>query len=149
MFSKVQLHSHCLSLVQHRISNIEEEIKKTQASANSETKSSAGDKYETGRAMAQLEIERGQVQLTEAIRLRSILQQVEKIKISDVVAKGALVSTSQNNFYVAISLGTLELDGKKLFVISPESPIGKLLLGKRVGDSITWNSEVQVIVAIE
>ena len=149
MFSKAHLHSHCLAVVHQRISNLEAEIRKVQASANSETKSSAGDKYETGRAMAQLEIERGQVQLTEAIRLRAILQQVEKIKISDGVAKGALVTTSQNNFYIAISLGTLELDGKKFFLISPESPIGKLLLGMRVGDSITWNSEVQVIVAIE
>jgi transcription elongation GreA/GreB family factor len=149
MNQKAHLHSHCLSLVQQRIANIEEEIKKIQVSANSETKSSAGDKYETGRAMAQLEIERGLGQLVEAKGLKVTLQQIEKIKITGVVLRGALVTTSQNIFYIAISLGLVEFDSKKYFVVSPESPIGKLLIGKRVGDVITWNSLAQEILGIE
>jgi hypothetical protein len=63
---KESLYNHCMRYVQERIARIQNEIDLHQAAANEETKSSAGDKYETGRAMAQLDIERNSVQLREA-----------------------------------------------------------------------------------
>jgi hypothetical protein len=53
-------------VVHQRIASAEEAIRMAQESANQEGKSSAGDKYETGRAMAQLEIEKASGQLAEA-----------------------------------------------------------------------------------
>jgi sortase (surface protein transpeptidase) len=58
---KTRLHSLCVSYVGQRIETAQRAIAIAQASANEETKSSAGDKYETGRAMAQLEIEKIQL----------------------------------------------------------------------------------------
>ncbi|HSY60679.1 MAG TPA: hypothetical protein VK796_02335, partial [Cytophaga sp.] len=69
---KNTLYAYCTDYVTERITRLKTEIKKTQSSANEETKSSAGDKYETGRAMAQLEIEKNTKQLAEAERLQGM-----------------------------------------------------------------------------
>jgi hypothetical protein len=101
---KESLYNHCMRYVQERIARIQNEIDLHQAAANEETKSSAGDKYETGRAMAQLDIERNSVQLREAEKLKSILQSLALESTSDVVVPGSLISTSKGVFYIAISI---------------------------------------------
>ena len=48
--------SKCMSSrLQQKLARLEDMMKNAQAEANKETKSSAGDKYETGRSMMQLE----------------------------------------------------------------------------------------------
>ena len=62
---KRQLYSQCVDFVEERLSNIQNQIRAIQESLTSETKSSAGDKHETGRAMLQLEREKAGQQLAE------------------------------------------------------------------------------------
>jgi len=40
-------------------------------------------------------------------------------------------------YYIAVSLGQIIYNETKIFVISTESPLGKLLLGKKKEDEIT------------
>ncbi|MDB5240215.1 MAG: hypothetical protein JWP57_840, partial [Spirosoma sp.] len=47
---KQALHARCRHYVQQRIDTARQAMEAAQESANSESKSSAGDKYETGRA---------------------------------------------------------------------------------------------------
>ena len=68
-----------MAYVHERIAATQEAIYTAQLSANEETKSSAGDKYETGRAMAQLEIEKNTAQLAEALKLKQMLKQISSI----------------------------------------------------------------------
>lgn len=143
------LYAHCEQNVQERLNRIQEEIEKIQASANEETKSSAGDKYETGRAMAQLEIERSWQQLDEAKKLKQVLQGIGIGRMTNVVIPGSLIKTSNGIFYISISLGLVTIEQKKFLFISAESPIGKLLMGKKVNDSITWNRVTYTIKSIE
>jgi len=70
---KKQLYSLCLAYIDERIQVANQAIQFAQDSANDETKSTAGDKYETGRAMAQLEIEKINAQLNESKKLSKIL----------------------------------------------------------------------------
>jgi hypothetical protein len=65
---KIKLYQYCVEFIDKRIAGAREAIQIAQDSANEETKSSAGDKYETGRAMAQLEIEKNTTQLEEALK---------------------------------------------------------------------------------
>lgn len=116
-----------------------------QASANEETKSSAGDKYETGRAMMQLEIEKNTVQLSEALKLKQALAAIDPIKSTTVVQPGSLVVTNQYNYYIAISAGQLKIGDKVYFAISPGSPIGMQLTGLSVGETFVFNSKVLCI----
>ena len=55
---KQTLYNFCVTYINQRMATAQQAIHTAQASANEETKSSAGDKYETGRAMMQLEIEK-------------------------------------------------------------------------------------------
>jgi transcription elongation GreA/GreB family factor len=80
---------------------------------------------------------------------RKILYRVGEFKASETVTHGALVKTSQGNFFIAISLGLVSLDQQKYFVVSPDSTIGKLLMGKKVGEVISWNGNEHKILAIE
>lgn len=149
MNQKDALYAHCMTYVKGRIARIREEIDRAQSSANEETKSSAGDKYETSRAMAQLDVERNMVQLRETEKLEAVLQNLPTSRVSDVVIPGSLVTTSKGVFYIAISLSLVKQGQKQYFVISADSPIGKLLMGKRAGETLNWNGSEFIIQNIE
>ena len=117
------------------------------ATAN-ESKSSAGDKHETSRAMAQLEQEKIGGQLIEMTKLHQILQRIQPSFVSDSVQLGSLVETSKGWFYISVGIGVLNIDGNNLFCITPNAPVGKLLLGKKVQDSIEFNGNPTQILQL-
>jgi transcription elongation GreA/GreB family factor len=135
---KNDLYAQCLSYVQERVRTATEAMQSAQESANSESKSSAGDKYETGRAMAQLERDRHAQLLADANRMLADLEKINPT-ITDVVVPGSLVYTSRGAFFLAISAGKLTHDGADYFAVSVASPIGALLMGKKVGETVVFN----------
>ena len=145
---KQQLHSCCVAFIDERIASANEAIRLAQHSANEETKSSAGDKYETGRAMAQLEIEKNSAQLAEAMKQKQVLDQLQPAVNTTVVRSGSLVFTSQGNYFMAIPAGAMVIDGITYYAISPASPIGSALMGLSAGASITFNKKEIVIEKI-
>jgi transcription elongation GreA/GreB family factor len=142
---KKELHNLCIHYVQNRIDTVKQAIKATQQAANEETKSSAGDKYETGRAMMQQETDRNQAQLNEANKLMVALNQINGNTISKTVEAGSLVITNNGKFYVAISAGTLVVNGETFFVVSLASPIGLNLKGQKVGYEFNLNGRLYKI----
>ena len=146
---KQQLYNFCSDYVNQRIETASSAIQIAQASANEETKSSAGDKYETGRAMMQLEIEKNTTQLNEARKLRQVLDQFDPLKPTSFVQLGSLVITSSQNYYMSISAGQLTIENKIYFAISAVSPIGAQLMGMRAGETIVFNKkniDIQLII---
>ena len=139
MILKIRLHEHCRWLVQQKIADLEAARREAQGAANEETKSSAGDKYETGRAMMHLEQEKLARQQAEALKLHQVLDQINPHRTSDQVMLGSLVETNHGTFYVAVSLGNVAWEDDSYFVISPVAPIGQALLGLRAGDAFTFN----------
>ena len=107
-----------------------------QASANEEGKSSAGDKYETGRAMAQLEIEKASSQLAEANKLKQALEKISVDAWGPIVNPGSLVITNQGSYFISIAAGRLTVDDEIWFAISAGSPLGASLVGKKEGDVV-------------
>ena len=105
----------------------------------SETKSSAGDKHETGRAMLQLEMEKAGQQLASINQMKEIIKRVAIETTSGVVCLGSLVVTDKGNYYLAISMGKIVIDSIPYYAVSINSPIGNQLLGKCEGDSISFN----------
>lgn len=148
MLDKSLIFQKCVDVLEERIKQIQGERAQVQASANDETKSSVGDKYETGRAMAQLEIERFTQQLIENEKLLNRLQELKEVQARDRIVPGSLVHTSQGYFYVSVSLGIIESDGYQFYCISPEAPLGSALLGKRVGDLVTINGRSFQIMTV-
>lgn len=138
---KSQLHLLCLEFIQKRIENIEYSLQQARQASNDDTKSSAGDKYETTREMMQQEMDRNNKLLYEAGMQKMALQQIERTGISKTVQNGNVVLTSNGNFYISISAGELSVDGIKYFAVSQASPIGKALMGKSKAQSINFNGK--------
>ena len=148
MLDKSLIFQKCVDVLEGRIKQIQGERAQVQTSANEETKSSAGDKYETGRAMAQLEIERFTQQLLENERLLNRLLELKEVQIQDRVVAGSLVHTSQGYFYISVSLGMIEWEGQSFYCISPEAPLGRELLGKGIGDQVGINGRLFQVMAV-
>ena len=129
-----------------KISHLEHLISETRA-ANNETKSSMGDKYETSREMVQQEINNLQIQLNENIRLRNSLKSIN-VNQHQNVGLGSLVETDKGLFYIAVSLGMIDYEKKKIFLISPESPLAQAMNGKTENEVFSMNGTQQKIVKI-
>ncbi|TWR30570.1 3-oxoacyl-ACP synthase [Mucilaginibacter pallidiroseus] len=146
---KQKLHALCLAYVQKRIAAAEEAIAEAQQAANDDTKSSAGDKYETGREMMQQETNRNLAQLNEANKLLVALNHTSTTGSSQMVDAGSIVYTNNGDFYLAISAGQILLDGKNYIAVSPASPIGYKLKGLAPGNSFDLNGKTYQIISVE
>ena len=142
---KQELYILCQKYINKRIESSRHAIAAAQESANEETKNSSGDKYETGRAMAQLEIEKNSQQLSEALKLKEALDQIRIDKRSSTVQPGSLVVTDGGVFFIAISLGEVILHNNSYLVIAPTSPLGIQLMGARVGDRKVFRDRSYVV----
>jgi transcription elongation GreA/GreB family factor len=140
MSIKLELYDFCLEFVDNRFQIIQNTIKEIQESLLSETKSSAGDKHETGRAMLQLEREKSGNQLVEIQKLKAILNKVNSEAKHQKIALGSVVYTTQSNYFIAISAGEIVLDSKRFYAISQATPIAKLLISKTVGDEVLFRN---------
>ncbi|GAB3914915.1 3-oxoacyl-ACP synthase [Mucilaginibacter boryungensis] len=138
---KQQLHQLCSEFVQQRMANAQQAIQSAEQSAAEDTKSSAGDKYETGREMLQQEKDRGMAQLTEANKLLVALNRISTAGKSTRVEEGSVVKTNNGNFYIAVSAGVLNLAGESYFAISAASPIGYKMMGCKVDDWFEQNGK--------
>ncbi|SHL87390.1 hypothetical protein [Chryseobacterium polytrichastri] len=129
--------------ISEKIQNFENLIAETRASSN-DTKSSMGDKYETGREMLQQEINNLQRQLNETLNQQSIIQKINA-EPSSKVQNGALVKTNKGLFYIAASLGEIVSEGQKIMTVSVESPLVKAMFGKEIEETFTINDIHQTI----
>lgn len=145
---KQQLYDHCQAYIQNRLGRIHTNIKEIQEALGSETKSSAGDKHETGRAMIQLEREKLGMQLLEIQKVQELFKRVPTLGPTKAVSLGSLVITNTNRYYLAISAGEALIGGLSYYAIAPNTPIGKLLLGKTEGERVVFNSTNFIITSI-
>lgn len=129
-----------------KIRKFEDLIESTRDS-NNDTKSSMGDKYETGREMLQQEINNLQRQLNETLNQQASLQKITA-EPCPKVQTGALVQTEKGLFYIAVSAGDLILDNHKIITVSPESPLAKSMNALALGQTFTVNNISQTIKEI-
>lgn len=146
MSIKIKVYEKCLDLVEQKVLIAQKSMKEAQESANSEEKSTAGDKYDTARAMSQIERDMHAKQFTEALHLKQILKGITISKTSKKIEVGSLVITSIGKFFMSIALGKIQVDGEDIFIISPLSPLGQLMLDKKAGKKVKLNGkEIELI----
>ncbi|MEM6643666.1 MAG: hypothetical protein AAF616_11860 [Bacteroidota bacterium] len=145
--NKKKLIDTCLEQLSARISEIQREIAQISEDAQNETKSSMGDKYETGREMIIQE-------RTKLLDQLSILQK-QKVAIEQMrdtlfkaVKNGALVVTKSQSYLISAALGEISFNGQKVFVISQQAPIAKAMMSKKVGDSFSFHGREHQILEI-
>ncbi len=139
---------YCTDSVQERIGVLEERLRSIEESRNNETKSSAGDKYETGRAMAQIEADKCRGQLAQAHVSEAQLKILDIENTKENIQNGSLVQTDKGVYFISIGLGRVKLEEGTYFCISAASPIGKILLGKKQGDSFVFNNIKSTVKAV-
>ena len=138
----------CNDYIEDRLNRIQNQITEIQSSLTSETKSSAGDKHETGRAMLQLEREKLGQQLSEAEKVAQLLAKVSITGGSNFVGLGSLVKTTRFHYYITISAGEYVNQNCKIYCVSAATPIAKVLLGKKQGETIEFNGKESTILEI-
>ena len=144
---KPALHALCQTFIEQRIAAARTAMQAAQESSSSETKSSAGDKYETGREMANAERDRNAAHMQQAQQLQAELARINPDATCDTVRPGALVRTSMGQFYISISAGKLE--GIEVFAVSPAAPVAVALKGLRAGQEAVFNGKMLRVEAVE
>ncbi len=137
---KTKIHKACLDFVDKRINNFLASYNSSVESGNSDSKSSAGDKHETGKAMAQLEQEKAAHQLVEAKELKAVLEKINPKQKHQIISEGSLINTNNGLFYISIGIGKLEVENDKVVVISAQSPLGKSMMGQKKGNTVCYNN---------
>ena len=131
------------NILTEKIQNLQKLIEETRASSN-DTKSSMGDKYETGREMLQQEINNLQIQLNGFSNSMNILKNINPVPHQSV-GLGSLIHTEKGKFFIAISLGEISFENEKIFIISAESPLAKAMHGLKKNDIFSINNVNQAI----
>lgn len=143
---KQELYNQCQAFVNNRLQTIQDIISSNQKALQSETKSSAGDKHETGRAMLQLEIEKAGQQLQSISQMNETLSKINLENTSTIAHLGSLVKTNRATYFLSISAGKLTIENENYFAISVSSPIGKLLLGKKEKELLIFNgNQIEIL----
>lgn len=145
---KAGLKGLCIQILEQRIANIEQAINESRESANSEEKSSAGDKYETSRAMGHLSQEMQTTQLEAARHELNLAQIINAEILHSKVMNGSVVVCKDFLFFVAAGLGAATFNGQKVMLLSVQAPLAAAMYQKRPGDSFLMNTKVVEIVDV-
>tara|TARA_B110000503_G_scaffold10437_2_gene14182 strand:- start:31384 stop:31863 length:480 start_codon:yes stop_codon:yes gene_type:complete len=135
---KTAVYHHCESYLRQKAKGYLSQDQSLLESLDSEGKSSAGDKHETGRAMIQLEREKLAQQRERNDQDIKTLDALKNKTTTVHIAPGALVNTSLASYFLAVPADAFSHNDKKIYCISPQSPIGQLLLGKKAGESFSF-----------
>lgn len=136
---KIKFKEIASEILQKRIDTSFTAMKEAQMSANEEGKSSVGDKYETSRAMAQIDRDIHARQLENAKRDLNFIHQVDVTMFYNQVEIGAFVDSGNGKYFFLTGLGLVEIGIEKIIFLSINSPIGRNFLGKKKGDKVNFN----------
>lgn len=145
---KKRLLDACLETVRERVKQISASLEEAREASFSETKSSAGDKYETGREMMRMQSDMRALQLYEAQDLQDRLERIDVTQAHDKVRTGSVVRTTNGLFFVSQSMGQVELDCMEYQTMSLAAPMGKALKGLGVGDFAVFRDQKIEILSI-
>jgi transcription elongation GreA/GreB family factor len=138
---KTELAAHCLRILEEKVAAIKSDLDELSKDVQGESKSSAGDKHETARAMMNIEQEKLGRQLEEVLQMKDVFQKIDFNKESETIIPGSLIKTDNGNFLLSIALGKIIFNNEAYILLSPQSPLGERLLGKHKGELILMNGK--------
>lgn len=148
LYLKKELLNRCSKLLKDRHERILKVISDIELSLYEESKSTSGDKHHTGRAMLQIDRENAGRQLHEIEKVQLQLNKVDIHNTTEYASLGDLAHTNHGIFFLSISVGSLQINDTTYLGVAPNSPIGILLLGKKVGDHFIFNQREYFILDI-
>lgn len=145
---KETLLNKCAQSVKDRLEKVHKTIASIVESLADASKSSAGDKHETSRAMLQIDRENAGKQLQELENLERLLPKININKTTDYARLGSLIHTNQGDFFISISLGAIIVKAKTYYCVALQAPIGKELSGKKEGDQFVFNNKEYLVLSV-
>lgn len=145
---KEDLFEACTRFVSEKLMNIETVMQANRMGLENESKSSAGDKHETGRAMLHLEMEKASQQFEVVSKMKEVLQRIEINSTSKHIKLGSLVETDQGFYFLSISAGQVKIGHNVYYAVSSSSPIGAVLLGKGQGEQVILGPKTIQILSV-
>lgn len=145
---KQQLYQACTQQLSERLTQLETRFADLDAALTQETKSSVGDKYETGRAMIHLERDKLLQQKAVVLQQQQQLAAIDPKQNTSVAGLGSVVLTNQQAFYLAIGLGKLTVDAAVYYALTGASPVGQLLWNKKAGDAFEFRGKSYQVLEV-
>lgn len=136
---KQELLQACLDYANKRITNYKNELETIKESIESNDKS-GDDDDDSGNGKLFNDLEKNSQHLSDANKMLDGLKAISPNTVSDKIILGSVVKTTNNNFFISVSAGKIDINEGSFFAISHHSPIGTLLLGKEKGDTIEFNN---------
>ena len=136
---------YILFLIKENIKLLEEELDSIAEEKNSLTKSSAGDKHVTSRALMQSEYDKLYQNYSLQLKQQKAIENLDLSKKS-VIGNGSLVQTDRFFYFIGIGLGKHKIMSNSVMLISELSPIGKLLIGRDKNEAISFNNKKETII---
>lgn len=146
--NKIEIHKYLVEYLNGKIEELKKVLDTLYSSTSDVAKSSAGDKHETAVSMAQLEQEKIVNQYNSFLNLKVNLLRIQTSETLKQVQLGSFIETNQGHFYISIGLGAIIMDDFRFLAISNQAPISKLLMGKKVGDEVTFNNQTTKIIKL-
>ena len=143
-----EVNSACIALLEEKIAGLQLQLDELKTGLSADSKSTSGDKHETSRAMAHIEQEHLAGQMAV---LRTQLLAVHKLRSAAAgssISAGSLVTTNHGLFYLCVAIGRLSVSGQEIMVLSAQSPLGQVFLGKCLHDTFTFGGRSYVITAL-
>lgn len=137
---KTQLLELCNQYANKRVSGYRNEIELIKESIENNDKVS-NEEDDSGNSKLLDDLEKNMNYLNDANKMREQLKLVRPNLVSDVAVLGSLVKTDSMTFYIALSMGKVELEGSEYYIISLASPLGQLLKLRKKGDQFKFNDK--------
>ncbi len=148
MIDKKEIIEYCRVLISEKLDELKSQVNELMNDAESDSKSSAGDKHETARAMMQLEQEKLNRQISEFQKQEEALNNIRTDVESDEIRVGSLVKTDKGTILIAVPIGKVMITNESCMVVSPISPIGQALIGLKVKSKMELNGNSFKVLSI-
>ena len=139
MHFKQKVYEHYRELLEDKILSLQKVLDDLKESGANETKSTAGDKHETALAMVQIEQANKRAQMEQLLAQKAVLNKIDPSIQAIQVVNGSLVKTQQQYFFISVALGKAIVGEKNIVALSAQSPLGKILMGLKKGNTASFN----------
>lgn len=123
--------------VTDRIDAFKDMIEALTEDASNDAKGSAGDKHETALSMMHLEQEKLNHKIAEFLAQKAVLDKINPEVTSAKIGLGSVVKANGMLLFVSAALPKISIEGRSVIALSPQSPLGKHMMGLQAGDSFT------------
>jgi len=134
MTFKEKVYESYREIIETKIQLFQKTLKELREIGSNETKSTAGDKYETALAMLHIEQENVSRQLNEVLKQKALFSQVNPNVSALKIINGSLIKTNKGYFFMGVALGKTTVDGITVMALSPLSPLGQKLIELKEND---------------